>query len=126
MLIVHVHVHVKPDCVEAFKQATRLNARWSLLELGVLCFDVLQQQDDPTRFVLVEIYRDADAAAAHKATEHYPVWRDAVAPMMAEPRQGVKFDNVFPDDVKLVGTPASERPVLRAAAGPCRKPYDEI
>ena len=97
MLIVHVHVHVKPECVEAFKQATRLNARLSLLELGVLCFDVLQQQDDPTRFVLVEIYRDADAAAAHKATEHYPVWRDAVAPMMAEPRQSVKFGKIFPD-----------------------------
>jgi quinol monooxygenase YgiN len=96
MLIVHVHVHVKPDCVEAFKQATRLNARLSLLELGVLRFDVLQQ-DDPTRFVLVEIYRDADAAAAHKATEHYPVWRDAVAPMMAEPRASVKFDNISPD-----------------------------
>jgi quinol monooxygenase YgiN len=97
MLIVHVHIHVKPDCVEAFKQATRLNARLSLLELGVLRFDVLQQQDDPARFVLVEIYRDADAAAAHKATEHYPVWRDAVAPMMAEPRQSVKFDNISPD-----------------------------
>ena len=98
MLIVHVHVQVKPDCVEAFKQATRLNARLSLLELGVLRFDVLQQQDDPTRFVLVEIYRDADAAAAHKATEHYPVWRDTVAPMMAGPRQSVKFNNVSPDD----------------------------
>ena len=96
MLIVHVQVRVKPDCVEAFKQATRLNARLSLLELGVLRFDVLQQ-DDPTRFVLVEIYRDADAAAAHKATEHYPVWRDAVAPMMAEPRASVKFDNISPD-----------------------------
>ena len=94
MLIAHVHVRVKPDCVEAFKQATRLNARCSRLELGVLRFDVLQQQDDPTRFVLVEIYRDADAAAAHKATEHYPVWRDAVAPLMAEPRRGVRFDNV--------------------------------
>ena len=98
MLIVHVHVHVKPDCVEAFKQATRLNARRSLLELGVLRFDVLQRQDDPTRFVLVEVYRDAGAAAAHKATPHYPVWRDAVAPMMAEPRFSVKFDRVFPDD----------------------------
>ena len=98
MLIAHVHVRVKPDCVEAFKQATRLNARWSLLELGVLRFDVLQQQDHPTRFVLVEIYRDADAAAAHKATEHYPVWRDAVAPMMAMPRQGVRFDKISPDD----------------------------
>ena len=99
MLIVHVQVRVKPDCVEAFKQATQLNARLSLLELGVLRFDVSQQQDDPTRFVLVEIYRDADAAAAHKATDHYPVWRDAVAPMMAEPRQSVKFDNISPSDL---------------------------
>ena len=84
--------------MEAFKQATRLNARCSLLELGVLRFDFLQQQDDPTRFVFVEIYRDADAAAAHKETPHYPVWRDAVAPMMAEPRRSVKFNNVSPDD----------------------------
>ena len=98
MLIVHVHVHVKPECVEAFKRAARLNARLSLLELGVLRFDVLQQQDDPTRFVLVEIYRDADAAAAHKESAHYPVWRDAVAPMMAEPRSSVKFNKLFPDD----------------------------
>jgi (4S)-4-hydroxy-5-phosphonooxypentane-2,3-dione isomerase len=98
MLIVHVQVQVKPDCVEAFQHATRLNARLSLLELGVLRFDVLQQQDDPTRFVLVEIYRDAGAAAAHKATDHYPVWRDAVAPMMAGQRQSVKFDKIFPGD----------------------------
>ena len=98
MLVVHVHVHVKPDCVEAFKQATCLNARLSLLELGVLRFDVLQQQDDPTRFVLVEIYRDTKAAAAHKETPHYPVWRDAVAPMMAEPRFSAKFNKLYPDD----------------------------
>ena len=98
MLVVHVHVHVKPECVEAFKEATRLNARLSLLELGVLRFDVLQQQDDPARFVLVEIYRDADAAAAHKETPHYPVWRDTVAPMMAEQRVGVKFNKLYPDD----------------------------
>ncbi len=98
MLVVHVHVHVKPDSVEAFKEATRLNARLSLLEPGVLRFDVFQQQDDPTRFVLVEVYRDAEAAAAHKETQHYPVWREAVAPMMAEPRFSVKFNKVFPDD----------------------------
>ena len=98
MLVVHVQVHVKPECVEAFKEATRLNAHHSLLEPGVLRFDVLQQQDDPTRFVLVEIYRDAGAAAAHKDTQHYPVWRDAVAPMMAEPRSGVKFNQLYPDD----------------------------
>ncbi len=98
MLVIHVHVHVKPDCVEAFKEATSLNARLSLLELGVLHFDVLQQQDDPTRFVLVEVYRDAEAVAAHKETQHYPVWRDAVAPMMAEPRFSVKFNKIYPDD----------------------------
>ncbi len=98
MLVVHVQVHVKPECVEAFKQATLANARLSLLEVGVLRFDILQQQDNPTRFVLVEIYRDADAAAEHKETQHYPVWRDAVAPMMAEPRFSVKFNKVFPDE----------------------------
>ena len=98
MVIVHVHVHVKPECVEAFKQATLANAQASVKEPGVARFDVIQQQDDPARFILVEVYRDAAAAAAHKETKHYPVWRDAVAPMMAEPRRGVKFDNVFPDD----------------------------
>lgn len=96
MLIVHVQVQVKAECVEAFKAATRANARASRLELGVLRFDVLQQADDPTRFVLVEIYRDAAAAAAHKETPHYPVWRDAVAPMMAAPRASVKFNDIFP------------------------------
>ena len=98
MLVVHVHVHVRPECVEAFKQATLTNARSSLKEPGVARFDVVQQQGDPTRFVLVEVYRDAAAATAHKETKHYPVWRDAVAPMMAEPRRSVKFDNVFPED----------------------------
>ena len=98
MLIVHVHIHVKPESVEAFKTATRLNARLSLLELGVLRFDVVQQTDDPTRFVLVEIYRNAEAAAAHKNEPHYAVWRDTVAPLMAAPRTSVKFDKVYPDD----------------------------
>jgi quinol monooxygenase YgiN len=84
--------------VEAFKQATRVNARLSLLELGVLRFDVLQQQDDLTRFVLVEVYRDAAAATEHKETPHYPDWRDAVAPMMAEPRFSVKFNKLYPDN----------------------------
>ena len=98
MLIVHVHVHVKLDCVEAFKQATLANARASMQEPGVLLFDVLQQQGDSARFVLVEIYRDAAAAAAHKETKHYPVWRDVVAPMMAEPRQSVKLNKIFPDE----------------------------
>ena len=98
MLIVHVHVHVKPEWVEAFKQVTLVNAQESLKEPGVVRFDVVQQQDDPTRFVLVEVYWDANAAAAHKETKHYPIWRDAVAPMMAEPRFSVKFNNLFPDD----------------------------
>jgi quinol monooxygenase YgiN len=100
MLVVHVHVHVKPECVEAFKQATLANARESLKEPDVARFDVVQQQDNPSRFVLVEVYRDAAAATAHKETKHYPVWRDAVAPMMAEPRFSVKFSKVFPDDEK--------------------------
>jgi quinol monooxygenase YgiN len=98
MLVVHVHVHVKPECVEAFKQATLANARESLREPGIARFDVVQQQDDPTRFVLVEVYRDANAAATHKETKHYLIWRDAVAPMMAEPRHSVKFNSVFPND----------------------------
>jgi quinol monooxygenase YgiN len=98
MFIVHVAVHVKPDCVEAFKTATLANARASLQEPGVARFDVVQQQDDPTRFVLVEVYRDAAAAAAHRETAHYPVWRDAVADMMAEPRTRAVFHNVHPDD----------------------------
>lgn len=98
MLVVHVHVQVKAESIAAFKQATLTNARESLKEPGVARFDVVQQQDDPTRFVLVEVYRDAAAAAAHKESQHYPVWRDTVAPMMAEPRQSVKFSNVLPDD----------------------------
>ena len=98
MLVVHVQVHVKPECVEAFKTATRANARESVREPGIARFDVVQQADDPTRFVLVEAYRTAEAPAAHKATAHYARWRDAVAPMMTEPRASVKFANVFPDD----------------------------
>jgi quinol monooxygenase YgiN len=98
MFIVHVHVHVKAEFVEAFKSATLANARESVKEPGIARFDVVQQLDDPMRFVLVEVYRDAAAAAAHKETAHYPVWRDAVAPMMAEPRQSVKFGNVFPGE----------------------------
>jgi len=98
MLVVHVHTHVKPECVERFKVTTLDNARASLKEPGIARFDVVQQQDDPTRFVLVEVYRTPDAPAAHKETKHYQIWRDTVAPMMAEPRSSVKFANVFPDD----------------------------
>jgi len=98
VFIVHVHVHVKPNMIEAFKAATLENARNSVKEPGVARFDVIQQVDDPTRFVLVEVYRTPEDAALHKETTHYPVWRDTVADMMAEPRQGVKYANVFPDD----------------------------
>jgi len=98
MLVVHVHVHVKPECVESFKEATVTNARESIQEPGIAGFDCVQQQDDPTRFVLVEAYRTAQAPAAHKETKHYQGWRDAVAPMMAEPRASVKFRNLFPED----------------------------
>ena len=100
MLIVHVHVQVLPECVDAFRAASLANARASVLEPGIARFDVCQQSDDPTRFVLVEAYRDGGAPALHKQTAHYAVWRDAVAPMMAAPRSSVKFANVFPDDVR--------------------------
>lgn len=98
MLVVHVHVHVKPEHVEAFRQATLDNARHSVQEPGIARFDVVQQADDPTRFVLVEAYRTVEATVAHKATAHYARWRDAVAEMMAEPRTAVKYANVFPPD----------------------------
>jgi quinol monooxygenase YgiN len=98
MLIVHVHVQVRPECVEAFRKATLANAQESIKEPGIARFDILQQQDSPTRFVLVEAYRSVAAPAAHKETAHYNAWREAVAPMMAEPRSSVKFGNVFPPD----------------------------
>ena len=97
MLIVHVHVRVKPEFIAEFKAATLANARESIREPGIARFDVVQQQDDPTRFVLVEAYRSIEATAAHKATRHYEMWRDAVAPMMAEPRSSVKFSALFPE-----------------------------
>jgi (4S)-4-hydroxy-5-phosphonooxypentane-2,3-dione isomerase len=97
MLIVHVHVRVTPESVDAFRAATLENARTSVEEPGVVRFDVVQQEDDPTRFVLVEIYRTPDDPARHKATAHYAAWRDAVEPMMAEPRRSVKFRALFPD-----------------------------
>ena len=96
MLIVHVQVRVKADSVESFRHATIENARNSIQEPGVARFDVVQQRDDASRFVLVEVYRDDAAAAAHKETAHYAKWRDTVAAMMAEPRSSMKFTNVFP------------------------------
>ncbi|MDX2151654.1 MAG: antibiotic biosynthesis monooxygenase [Bryobacteraceae bacterium] len=98
MLIVHVHVHVKPEYIEAFAAATVANAQQSVKEPGIARFDVIQQADDPARFVLVEVYRDAHAPAAHKETAHYQTWRDTVALMMAEPRSSMKFSNLFPAD----------------------------
>ena len=98
MLIVLVHVHVKPDCSEAFREASLENARNSIKEPGIARFDVLQDNDDPNRFILNEVYRDADAPAAHKETAHYAVWRDTVADMMAEARRAVKLTNLFPED----------------------------
>jgi quinol monooxygenase YgiN len=101
MLVVHVQVHVKPESVEVFKEATLANARASVKEPGIARFDVAQQQDDPTRFVMVEVYRTPEASAAHKETAHYQTWRDTVAPLMAEPRSSVKFSNIFPADSDL-------------------------
>ena len=98
MQIVLVHVHVKPEFVVAFQQASIENASNSVQEPGIVRFDVIQQADDPNKFILVEIYRTAEAQAAHKETAHYAKWRDTVAGMMAEPRQGIKYANIFPTD----------------------------
>lgn len=98
MFIVQVYVHVKPESVDAFKAATLENARNSVQEPGIARFDVIQQLDDPTRFVLVEVYRTLEDPARHKETAHYATWQDIVAPMMAEPRSSVKYTNVYPDD----------------------------
>lgn len=98
MLIVHVHIQVKPEFVEDFKKATVENASDSVREPGVARFDLIQQTDDPTRFILVEVYRTPEAPGRHKETAHYARWRDAVAGMMAEPRSSVKYSNLFPDD----------------------------
>ena len=96
MLIVHVFVHVKADSVDAFIAATLENARNSIQEPGIMRFDVVQQDDDKTQFLLIEIYRDAEAPARHKETAHYATWRDTVASMMAEDRWSVKYHEVFP------------------------------
>jgi quinol monooxygenase YgiN len=98
MFIVHVFVHVKSDRVEDFKSATVENARHSLEEAGIARFDVIQQQDDPSRFVLVEVYRTAEDPARHKETPHYQKWRESVEEMMMAPRQSVKYRNIFPDE----------------------------
>jgi (4S)-4-hydroxy-5-phosphonooxypentane-2,3-dione isomerase len=94
VLVVHVYVSVKPDCVEAFKLATLANARCSVKEPGIARFEIIQALDDATQFVLEEIYRTEDATKAHKETAHYKAWRDAVEPMMAKPRSSRKFTDV--------------------------------
>ena len=98
MLIVLVYVHVKPNCIQAFQKITTENARNSILEPGIARFDVIQQADDPARFVLIEVYRDVDAPAKHKETPHYLAWRDQVTDLMAEPRYSLKYTNIFPDE----------------------------
>ena len=100
MLIVHVDIRVKPEFFDAFLRATLENARNSILEPGIARFDVLRRDDDPTRFVLLEVYRDAEAPARHRETAHYAAWRDAVADMMAEPRNRATYSNVFPPDAR--------------------------
>ena len=100
MLVVHVHARVRPERVAEFLAATLVNAKASLGEPGVARFDVIQDQADQGHVVLVEVYSDDDAAAAHKQTPHYAVWRDAVADMMAEPRASTRFAAVFPDEAE--------------------------
>jgi len=125
MYIVHVFAHIKPDQVEAFKQATLVNAQASCRsEAGVARFDVLQQQDDPTRFVLVEVYRTPEDAGRHKETAHYLAWKDTVAPMMAEPRSSIKYTNLFPDDqgwrpvpYAIQGVDPRRRPTVTPVSG---------
>ena len=99
MHIVHVFIQVKPEFVDAFKSASLENASNSINEPGIARFDVIQQLDDVTRFVLLEVYHDEHLApAAHKQTKHYAQWRDTVAEMMAEPRYAIKYSNIFPDN----------------------------
>ncbi len=99
MFIVHVFVHVKPDAIEAFKQATIENAKNSIKEPGIARFDMIQQLDDPSRFVLVEVYRTSDDPAKHKETAHYKKWRETVESMMVKPRTNIKYANIFPDEL---------------------------
>jgi (4S)-4-hydroxy-5-phosphonooxypentane-2,3-dione isomerase len=98
MFIVHVFCHARPEAIEAFKAACVENAYQSVQEPGIARFDVIQQQDDPSRFVLVEVYRTSDDPARHKETAHYARWRDTVADMLAEPRISIKYSNISPDD----------------------------
>ncbi len=116
MLVVHVSVKVKSEFIDAFVQATRRNAAASLLEPGVARFDIIQAQVDPSHFLLVEVYRDEDAPARHKETAHYQTWRDAVAEMMAEPRQSQKFSALFPEPLRW-STPPDDLPFADTLPG---------
>jgi len=98
MHIIHVFIHVKPEKVEEFRRATIENARNSLKEQGVVRFDFIQQADDPTRFLLVEVYRTPEDSGRHKETNHYKRWREAVEPLLAEPRSRIAYRNLFPDE----------------------------
>jgi (4S)-4-hydroxy-5-phosphonooxypentane-2,3-dione isomerase len=98
MIISLVHIHIKPDTIDAFIEATNENARYSRLEPGIARFDFLQQADDSTRFVLIEVFRTEEAPLKHRETAHYLKWRDTVTDMMAEPRVGIKHINISPDD----------------------------
>jgi quinol monooxygenase YgiN len=95
MYVALVQIHVKPDCVDAFIEATLDNCRNSIHELGVAAFDLLHSQDDPTRFILYEMYRTPENQLAHRETAHYKRWRDAVEPLQAEPRSASKHDVVI-------------------------------
>ena len=106
MFIVHVFIHVTPECVAAFKLATLENAQSSIQEPGIARFDFVGQLDDPNRFVLVEVYRTPEDAGKHKETAHYATWRDTVADMMAEPRSSTKYSNLAPDEGGWDAVPA--------------------
>ena len=98
MIVIHVHIIVKPECLEKFIKASVENASHSIQEPGIARFDFIQQSDNPTKFLLVEVYRTADARAKHKETAHYAKWRDTVTDMMAEPRYAIEYTNLFPDE----------------------------
>jgi (4S)-4-hydroxy-5-phosphonooxypentane-2,3-dione isomerase len=98
MLIVQVHVRIKKGMEAQFIEATKINASKSIYEPGIMRFDILKENEDQERFVLIEVYKDSDAPAKHKETEHYNQWRKVVEPMMAEPRKSIKYVNIFPDD----------------------------
>lgn len=99
MIILIVHLHVKPEHLDAFRQITQENGRNSIKEPGITRFDLLQQSDDPTRFVLYEVYRDSEAPAKHRETAHYQAWVAQVPDMLAEPRTRVFYSNLFPTDL---------------------------